>query len=99
MNNFNYSFTFGGGSPVLSESKTGPEIKTERVLNTAVFIARFWQEHRYGPTLREIQSAVGVGSLTTVREDLRSLADDGYVTYNLRQARTLVPTDRLLSEL
>jgi len=97
MSNFTYSF--GGASPVVSESKTGPEIKTERILNMAVFVARFWQEHRYGPTLREIQSAVGVGSLTTIREDLRVLADDGYVTYNLRQARTLVPTDRLLSEL
>ena len=97
MSNFTYSF--GGPPPVAAESKTGLEIRTDRIRRLAVFVAQFWQEHRYGPTIREIQAAVGVPSLTTVREDLRTLASDGYVTYNLRQARTLVPTDRLLSEL
>jgi SOS-response transcriptional repressor LexA len=73
--------------------------KEQRLIKTAVFIAYFWKENRYGPTLREIQGAMEIASLTTIREDLAALSKGGYVTYIPRQARTLVPTDKLLSHI
>tara|TARA_Y100001951_G_C11243343_1_gene241887 strand:- start:344 stop:562 length:219 start_codon:yes stop_codon:yes gene_type:complete len=69
-----------------------------RLWKTAQFIAGFWTQHRYGPTLREIQHEVGVPSLTTVREDLATLKEGGFVTYLPKQARTIVPTDILLAQ-
>jgi len=73
--------------------------KDKRVIRTAMFIAVYWQRHRYGPTLREIQSEMGVASLTTIREDLAILSKQGLVTYIPKQARTLVPTDTLLAQI
>ena len=73
--------------------------KDLRQAKMAYFIATFWQANKYGPTLREIQKEVEIASLTTIREDLEILANDGLVTYVPKQARTLVPTDKLLLQL
>lgn len=73
--------------------------KDLRQAKVAYFIATFWQANKYGPTLREIQKEVEIASLTTIREDLEILANDGLVTYVPKQARTLVPTDKLLLQL
>jgi len=69
-----------------------------RRYKTAYFVANFWRENRYGPTLREIQNELSIKSLTTIRSDLDFLSEQGMVTYNPTQARTLVPTDRLLAQ-
>ena len=103
MSTLNY--TFGDSAPITSSITADPQwkvwddhngVKEQRLIKTALFIGHFWKENRYGPTLREIQGAMAVASLTTIREDLALLADGGYVTYIPRQARTLVPTDKLL---
>lgn len=77
----------------------GTNTKDVRQTKMAYFIATFWQANRYGPTLREIQKEVDIASLTTIREDLEILSNNGLVTYVPKQARTLVPTDKLLSQL
>ena len=68
----------------------------ERTRKVAGFVAEFWVSHRYGPTFREIQAATGLGSLATVKEIIDELAHLDLVTYVPKQARTLVPTDKLL---
>lgn len=73
--------------------------KDKRLIRTAQFIAVYWKQNRYGPTLREIQAEMDVASLTTIREDLAVLSKRGLVTYIPKQARTLVPTDTLLAQV
>ena len=72
--------------------------RSHRLWQTAQFIAGFWTENRYGPTLREIQHEIGIPSLTTVRDDLVALKASGLITYLPKQARTIVPTDTLLAQ-
>ena len=72
--------------------------RSHRLWRTAQFIAGFWTENRYGPTLREIQQSIGIPSLTTVRDDLVVLKASGFITYLPKQARTIVPTDTLLAQ-
>jgi hypothetical protein len=72
--------------------------RSNRLWKTAQFIAGFWTENRYGPTLREIQQSIGIPSLTTVRDDLVALKASGFITYLPKQARTIVPTDTLLAQ-
>lgn len=110
MNKFTY--TFGGAEPVLSSPPPEVQIpkpqgmldpledpRSNRLWKTAQFIVGFWTEHRYGPTLREIQHEIGVASLTTVRDDLAALKESGFITYLPKQARTIVPTDTLLAQI
>ena len=106
LTNYRFAETWVGTSETQSirlgfkEWETpGADKKDLRQARMAYFIATFWQANRYGPTLREIQKEVKVPSLTTIREDLEILANDGLVTYVPKQARTLVPTDKLLSQL
>ena len=110
MNKFTYTFGNADPAPVASPPETQPpkpprrwdthleNPRDSRLWQTAQFIAGFWTENRYGPTLREIQHEIGVPSLTTVREDLAALKDEGFITYLPKQARTIVPTDTLLAQ-
>jgi len=103
-----FIYSFGGSSAEIETSDpTWKVVETpksdnyaddfdERTRNVAGFVAEFWVSHRYGPTFREIQSATGLGSLATVKEIIDELADLDLVTYVPKQARTLVPTDKLL---
>ena len=94
------NYTFGDTTSTL-ESPEPPTWKLadmpeaskadNRRWKTAYFIAKFWTDNKYGPTLREIQKAI--------RLDLEALAERGFVTYIAGQARTLVPTDILLAQV
>tara|TARA_R100001463_G_scaffold77209_1_gene131291 strand:+ start:6753 stop:7085 length:333 start_codon:yes stop_codon:yes gene_type:complete len=75
------------------------EYRDDRVAKVGMFIAHFWVEHRFGPTMREIQQATDIQSLSTVKEAVDTLRDSKYVTYVPKQARTLVPTDKLLEQV
>tara|TARA_B100001996_G_scaffold382991_2_gene376677 strand:- start:924 stop:1247 length:324 start_codon:yes stop_codon:yes gene_type:complete len=102
------NYTFGDATSTL-ESPEPPTWKLadmpeaskadNRRWKTAYFIAKFWMDNKYGPTLREIQKEIDVKSLTTIRLDLEALAEGGFVTYIAGQARTLVPTDILLAQV
>ena len=74
-------------------------LRDERSQKVGMFIVHFWRGHRYGPTIREIQHATGIQSLSTVKEAVDVLRDAGYVTYVPKQARTLVPSDKLLEQV
>ena len=70
----------------------------ERTQKVGMFVLHFWKENRFGPTIREIQQATEIQSLSTVKEAVDRLRDAGYVTYIPKQARTLVPSDKLLEQ-
>ncbi len=96
-----FSYTFGSvQEPPQAEPKTQRAVITgERLSRVATFIADYWEANKFGPTLREIQSETCVSSLGTVRADIERLVEAGLVTYLPKQARTLVPTDKLLGRL
>jgi len=96
------SYTFGAAhveAPVSQEHAVAHSGADDRRSKMARYIGEFWQNHRYGPTLREIQSELAIKSLTTIRADLENLSDRGLVTYQPNQSRTLVPTDILLAQV
>jgi SOS-response transcriptional repressor LexA len=96
------AYTFGDAQPEVPALKEHAEALSgtdDRRSKMALYIGRFWQDHRYGPTLREIQSELAVKSLTTIRADLENLSGRGLVTYQPNQSRTLVPTDILLAQV
>ena len=109
MSKFTYTFGNAEPAPVAPPPEAQPpkppqmwdnplDARMSRLWKTAQFIAGFWTKNRYGPTLREIQFEIGVPSLTTVRDDLATLKDGGFITYLPKQARTIVPTDTLLAQ-
>jgi len=110
MSKFTYTFGNADPAPLAPRPEVQPpkppqmwdtpleDPRSNRLWKTAQFIAGFWTQNRYGPTLREIQHEIGVPSLTTVRDDLAALKDSGFITYLPKQARTIVPTDTLLAQ-
>ena len=96
------TYAFGNAQPdkpLLQERSEARSLGDDRRSRMALYIGEFWQSHRYGPTLREIQSELAIKSLTTIRADLENLAGRGLVTYQPNQSRTLVPTDTLLAQV
>ena len=96
------TYAFGNAQPdkpLLQERSEERSLGDDRRSRMALYIGEFWQSHRYGPTLREIQSELAIKSLTTIRADLENLAGRGLVTYQPNQSRTLVPTDTLLAQV
>ena len=96
------TYAFGNAQPdkpLLQERSEKRSLGDDRRSRMALYIGEFWQSHRYGPTLREIQSEWAIKSLTTIRADLENLAGRGLVTYQPNQSRTLVPTDTLLAQV
>jgi len=99
MSGFNYSFGGVQEPPVTEPKPKRATVTGERLSRVATFIADYWEANKFGPTLREIQSEARVSSLGTVRADIERLVEMGLVTYLPKQARTLVPTDKLLGRL
>ena len=96
------TYAFGNAQPdkpLLQERSEARSLGDDRRSRMALYIGEFWQSHRYGPTLREIQSELAIKSLPTIRADLENLAGRGLVTYQPNQSRTLVPTDTLLAQV
>ena len=101
MNTFQYACgdVTPGKQSDTDKTLTDPDnpARDERLSNVAMFVAHFWRENRFGPTLREIQAELDISSLGTIRSDIDHLADAGWVHYIPHQSRTLVPTDKLLA--
>lgn len=96
------SYSFGDAQPEVPALQEHADVHSgadDRRSRMARYIGEFWQNHRYGPTLREIQSELAIKSLTTIRADLENLSGRGLVTYQPNQSRTLVPTDILLAQV
>lgn len=58
----------------------------ERVFD---FVAAFGRERGYAPSYREIAKGCDIASPATVRHHLRTLRDEGRITYMDRQPRTV----------
>lgn len=58
----------------------------ERVFD---FVAAFGRERGYAPSFREVAEALDIASPATVHHHLRSLRDEGRLTYVDRQPRTV----------
>lgn len=55
----------------------------------ARYIVRFTKEHGYPPTVRQIGAGVGLSSTSTVALHLQKLIDEGRVTMERDQPRTV----------
>lgn len=64
----------------------------ERVGMVYEYVCSFCAEHPYGPTVREIQSAVPA-STSTIHKILKQLRDEKRVTWEEKLARTLRPVN------
>lgn len=57
------------------------------------FVGRYVAEHGYSPTIREIAKGVGVTSYGGVMSSMKSLREQGLITFVNGQARTVRPTE------
>ena len=60
------TYAFGNAQPdkpLLQERSEERSLGDDRRSRMALYIGEFWQSHRYGPTLREIQSELAIKSL------------------------------------
>jgi len=55
------------------------------------FINEYYQKHRRGCSLREIQQAVNYRSVSTANTLIRDLSHKGLITYHPRVTRSIVP--------
>jgi repressor LexA len=57
------------------------------------FICKYSKSHGYPPSVREIGSAVGLASPSTVHTHLKSLEEKGYIHRNSKKPRTIEVVD------
>jgi SOS-response transcriptional repressor LexA len=62
---------------------------TKREHDTLLFLAACEERGTYGPSYREIQTSVGLPSLSTAWRVVMRLIDLGYVTYDPHHYRSL----------
>ena len=60
------------------------------------FISRYMAANGYSPTYREIGSAVGIRSSSTVCSHLRALRDQGFIAFDTRKARGISISDYMI---
>lgn len=68
------------------EGRPGGRLVRERIV---AFIAEFWADHGYAPSLRDVAEAVGERSVSPVFFHLRLLAAAGRVAYAPGKSRSL----------
>ena len=60
------------------------------------YISHYMASYGYSPTYREIGSAVGIRSSSTVCSHLRALRDQGFIAFDSRKARGISISDRMI---
>ena len=60
------------------------------------YISYYMASYGYSPTYREIGSAVGIRSSSTVCSHLRALRDQGFIAFDARKARGISISDRMI---
>lgn len=60
------------------------------------YISHYMASNGYSPTYREIGSAVGIRSSSTVCSHLRALRDQGFIAFDSRKARGISISDRMI---
>ena len=79
-----------GGAPVPGPGEPAPEQDlTSRQRDVIHAIVGFRQEHQYGPSVRDIGEAIGLGP-SGVHHHLKVLREKGWLSGGTRQARTSV---------
>lgn len=61
--------------------------KKQKVLYTE--IVKFINQKKYSPTIRELCEIIGVSSPNTIHKKLKSLKEEGYISYIENKARTI----------
>ena len=77
------------------DSMTVDELRSllaPRQLEALTFIYRFWEQHSYSPTLREIGAALDIRSTNGVFDHLRALKRKGFLSREPMKSRTIVLT-------
>lgn len=57
------------------------------------YITSYWLSHGYGPTVREIGEEFGIGSPNGIMCHLKALDAKGFISWNRKHSRTLVPAN------
>ena len=70
-----------------------PTQAQKRRLKTLDYIRGYFAEHRYGPTMAEIKSAMNISSFAVVAYQLDRLEEQGYLTRQTDQARGIILKD------
>ena len=61
----------------------------ERQESVLLYLIDYIQKNQYPPTVREIQSQIGIKSLSTVKNDLDKLEEEGYITRLNQKSRSI----------
>ena len=70
--------------------------RTPRESAILAYISRYMAAHGYSPTYREIGSAIGIRSSSTVCSHLRALRDQGFFAFDDRKARGISISDHMI---
>lgn len=71
---------------------------TPRRQNMLRYIAQYTKEKKYGPSVREIQAALSIGSTSTVSADLHALIDAGFLRMEKGAYRSMQLVESRLCE-
>lgn len=71
---------------------------SERRQRTLLYIAKYLKENNYPPSYRDIQTALGVGSTSTVSSDIHALIKQGYLEMDKGNYRSIRLTADVLPE-
>ncbi|MDY3052693.1 MAG: transcriptional repressor LexA [Ndongobacter sp.] len=71
---------------------------TPRRQNMLRYIAQYTREKKYGPSVREIQAALSIGSTSTVSADLHALIDSGFLRMEKGAYRSMQLVESRLCE-
>lgn len=63
--------------------------RRDRPAEIEAFLAWWWAERGYAPSVRDIQEGVGISSTSVVIYNLKSLREQGRVTFEDGRARTV----------
>lgn len=63
-----------------------------RRTNMLEFIKKFYLEHGYGPSYRELCKETGLKTTSAVTYHLVIMQENGDITYDYRTPRSIVPT-------
>mgnify|MGYP003131889841 CR=1 FL=1 len=71
---------------------------TKRQRTVLDFIKKYWSKHKYAPSYEEIRVGLGMTSKSGVKLCVDRLVRGGWVTQVPHQARSVVPTDKVIPE-
>lgn len=62
---------------------------THRQVDLVLIIERHHTKHGFAPSVRELQAATGVASMSTIHRDLVALRDEGLIEWDTNRNRTI----------